>query len=270
MLLLKQKLTQLNNLIKQNKYRLFLTSIYLVGIGSIVLTFINVSILWLLAALLWNKIIELIGHSIGMHRYFTHKSFETSPFKEKIIAWTSVLLGVGSPLAYVRNHRHHHEVTDTKRDVHSPHQHNVLSIILGLWEFSSIKYFMKQGGTTPRDWITNKTVKFIHNYYYIIWTSLTIITLIINWKITLYLLYLPAFLYHLQLGIFINWIGHTYGYRNFETNDKSRNNNWIHWWLLGEGLHNNHHAEPWRYNWTIKDKDAFDVSGWIIDKCFLK
>jgi len=253
------------NFWKQNRYRILLAIIYIVGIASF---FLGASIWWFVSALLWNKIIELIGHSIGMHRYFTHKSFQTTPFKEKVIAWFSVLLGVGSPIAYVRNHRHHHEVTDQERDVHSPHQHNVFKIALGLWEFSSIKYLVQQGGTTPRDWISNKVVRYIHDNYYKIWGILTIITLCIDWKVTVYLLYLPAFIYHLQLGIFINWIGHTYGNRNFETKDKSRNNNWVHWWLLGEGLHNNHHAQPWRYNWKIKNTDAFDVSGWTIDKFF--
>lgn len=270
MLALKQKIASIHTLIKQNKYRLFLSTIYIVGIGSIIFAFINVSPLWLLAALLWNKIIELVGHNIGMHRYFTHKSFETTPLREKIIAGFSVLLGVGSPISYVRNHRRHHEVTDQKQDVHSPHQHNVFRIILGLWEFSSINYLMQHGGTMPRDWIRNKVVRYIHDNYYKIWGILTIATLCIDWKVTVYLLYLPSFIFHLQKGIFINWISHTYGYRNFETKDRSTNNNWIHWWLLGEGLHNNHHAQPWRYDLKIKDKDAFDVSGWVIRKCFLK
>ena len=141
---------------------------------------------------------------------------------------------------------------------------------LGLWEFRSVKYFMMQGGQSPRDWIANKTTRFIHNNYYLIWSILTVVTLLINWKIALYLLYLPAFIYHLQLGIFINYIGHTFGYRNFDVKDQSTNNKWVHWWLLGEGLHNNHHAQPWRYNWKIEDNDAFDVSGWVIDKFFIE
>jgi stearoyl-CoA desaturase (Delta-9 desaturase) len=257
------------NFIKQNKYRILLSLIYLSGLLSIVLVFTHgISAWWLLSALLWNKVIELIGHSIGMHRYFTHKSFKTTALKEKIMGWTSLLLGTGSPIAYVRNHRRHHEVTDKERDVHSPHRHSKWYIALSLWEFRGIKYFMEQGGQAPRDWISNESIRFIHNYYYPTWTILTIITLMIDWKITLYLLYLPAFIYHMQLGILINWIGHNYGYRNFDTDDKSRNNNWVNWWLLGEGLHNNHHAEPWRYNWKITDKDAFDVSGWVVSKFF--
>ena len=256
--------------IKQNKYRILLGLIYLLGFLSIGLVFTDVSAWWLLAGLLWSKIVQLIGHSIGMHRYFTHKTFKTTVLKEKIMGWTSILLGVGSPIAYARNHRQHHKVADTEEDVHSPHNQNKIIAILGLWEFRSLKYFMSKGGSSPRDLITNPSIRFIHDHYYKIWIILTVLTLAIDWKITLYLLYLPAFIYHMELGIFVNYIGHTFGYKNFDTTDKAGNNKWVHLWTLGEGLHNNHHAKPWLYNWKVKDDEPIDISAWAIDKFFIK
>jgi fatty-acid desaturase len=41
----------------------------------------------------------------------------------------------------------------------------------------------------------------------------------------------------------INSVTHLWGYRNYDTNDDSRNN-WLLGYLNGEGWHNNHHAEP--------------------------
>jgi stearoyl-CoA desaturase (delta-9 desaturase) len=35
-----------------------------------------------------------------------------------------------------------------------------------------------------------------------------------------------------------------FGYRNYETNDNSRNNAWVAILTSGEGWHNNHHADP--------------------------
>ena len=102
-------LEYLKKKINTNKYRLFLATIYLASFYAIYLVFVNVSAWWLLAALVWSKIIQLIGHSIGMHRYFSHKSFNTTPFGERLMAWTSLLLGVGSPIQYARNHRQHHK-----------------------------------------------------------------------------------------------------------------------------------------------------------------
>jgi fatty-acid desaturase len=46
----------------------------------------------------------------------------------------------------------------------------------------------------------------------------------------------------------ITWSGnsfpHVYGYRNYETNDNSRNNFVVAMLTSGEGWHNNHHADP--------------------------
>ena len=69
-------LNKFNSFLKANKFRLFLSTIYMVsfyGIGTAI--FGDVSAWWLLAGLVWSKLIQLIGHSIGMHRYFSHKSF---------------------------------------------------------------------------------------------------------------------------------------------------------------------------------------------------
>ena len=52
-------------------------------------------------------------------------------------------------------------------------------------------------------------------------------------------------------GAIINWFAHTIGYRNFDVKDTSKN--FMPWDLimLGEGLHNNHHARP-QANFSIK------------------
>ena len=42
---------------------------------------------------------------------------------------------------------------------------------------------------------------------------------------------------------FVNSAAHTWGYRNFETGDDSRNNWWVALMSFGEGWHNNHHAQ---------------------------
>src|SRR5690606_36461025 len=42
----------------------------------------------------------------------------------------------------------------------------------------------------------------------------------------------------------VNSLSHMFGYRNFDTNDQSRNNWLVGILAMGEGWHNNHHAEP--------------------------
>jgi len=256
----------ISKFLNANKFRLFLGLIYLTSFYGIYMLFNGVSLWWLLAGLVWSKIIQLIGHSIGMHRYFSHKSFNTTPFGEKLMAWTSLLLGVGSPIQYARNHRQHHKVTDKETDWHSPVVDGELYTACAIREFNSLKWFREKRGMTPRDLITHPTYRFIHNHYYKIWAALTAVTLLIDWRVTVFLLAIPSWIYHVELNVFVNWIGHTHGYRNFDTEDRSKNNGWVHLWTLGEGLHNNHHANANCYDFAVKDTEAFEVSAWFIDK----
>jgi stearoyl-CoA desaturase (delta-9 desaturase) len=42
----------------------------------------------------------------------------------------------------------------------------------------------------------------------------------------------------------VNSATHIWGYRNYETDDRSRNLWWVALLSYGEGWHNNHHAHP--------------------------
>src|SRR5207237_669421 len=42
----------------------------------------------------------------------------------------------------------------------------------------------------------------------------------------------------------VNSVTHLWGYRNYATQDNSRNNALVALLTLGEGWHNNHHAQP--------------------------
>jgi stearoyl-CoA desaturase (delta-9 desaturase) len=81
----------------------------------------------------------------------------------------------------------------------------------------------------------------------------------------LYLLALPSLIYHVELNVWVNCVGHSWGYRNFNTADQSRNNQWVQTVSLGEGLHNNHHAYAKLYDFAIK-KGESDISAWFIEK----
>lgn len=256
----------MDKFINQNKWRIFLSLIYagsLFGLFQVITG--GVSLWWLTVALIWSKIIQLIGHSIGMHRYFSHKSFDTTPRYEKIMAWFSFLLGIGSPIQYARNHRFHHRVVDQPNDLHSPSNDGKIKTALGLWAFHDVDWFMRRGTEYVRDLITHPTYKFINNWYYTMWYSLMAISLIISWKILIFLVIMPSFIYHMELNIFVNCIGHSWGYRNFNTKDTSTNNQWVQTWTLGEGLHNNHHAHCHLYDFAVK-KNEWDVSAWVIEK----
>lgn len=253
--------------LRQNRFRVFLGAIYLTSFFGIYKFFDGVSLWWLFAAFLLSKLNQLIGHSIGMHRLFSHRAFTTTPFRENLIAWWSVLVGVGSPIQYALNHRYHHRVADQPRDLHSPVVDGKLNTALGLWQFHGMEWFKSKGFASPRDLMKQPTLRFINEHYYTIWIALVIVTWCIDWRVMVYGLVMQSFIYHVELNIFVNTVGHSWGYRNFETGDHSRNNMWVSWYLLGEGLHNNHHAHAQLYDFAVK-KGEFDPSGWVVDKLF--
>src|SRR5205807_5941632 len=68
-----------------------------------------------------------------------------------------------------------------------------------------------------------------------------VLWLILGWKLALVAAAVHAVTY-LLLSAAINAIGHTWGRQPYD--NLARNNQWLAWITLGEGLHNNHHAAP--------------------------
>jgi stearoyl-CoA desaturase (delta-9 desaturase) len=253
---------------KQKRFSYFLGAIYALSLFAVGLVLLgHASAWWLVAGIVWSKYIQLIGHSIGMHRYFSHRGFKTTPGRHRFIAWHSLLLGVGSPIQYAGQHRAHHKFVDTDLDWTGPKQVGALKTALGLWEFNGHNLIKTKGFCSPRDWIKDATCKQIHDNYYRVWAALSVITLLIDPYVFLFLLAFPSFFYHVELNIFINWTGHAIGYRNFNTDDTTANSQLVQWWTLGEGLHNNHHAYAHLYDFATHRGET-DVSAWVIEKFF--
>ena len=53
----------------------------------------------------------------------------------------------------------------------------------------------------------------------------------------------------------VNWIGHKYGYQNFDSNDKSRNSLFFDFLTGGVLFRNNHYKLPSRVNFIVKNGD---------------
>lgn len=223
----------------------------------------------LLGSFVWSRIVSLFAIIIGLHRYFTHKTFETGKFRKKFLLWFGILGAEGSPLAWGVHHRHHHRYADTVKDIHSPHESVILSSLT--WQIQSPMWWLqtKEVKTLPRDLMKDKEILLVDKYYYHVWLALILISFLIDWKFCLFFVLAPAGWAYF-FGIIINTISHLNfigSYRNFDINDKSTNNKFLAFITLGEGLHNNHHAESHRSNLAII-KGEFDFAGWVIDKFF--
>jgi stearoyl-CoA desaturase (delta-9 desaturase) len=227
--------------------------------------------LYWLISYIYFRVLWFFTNGIALHKYFAHRSFKTGPKRHKFLSWVTVLGGVGSPYMWAIQHRHHHQHSDTELDLHSPKE-NKLKAAIGFWVLSPIQWWtdVKQVKPFLKDLHRDSTVMFIHRHYYKIWmTILTASVVLFGLKFTVFFVLAPIGWNFLHSAL-TNWLNHTpiFGsYRNYDTDDHSQNHKWINVFLLGEGMHNNHHAFPSNYNQNHRDGE-FDLSGVVIKKFF--
>jgi stearoyl-CoA desaturase (delta-9 desaturase) len=80
-------------------------------------------------------LLTAIGVTVGYHRLFVHRSFETvTPIKVVLAALGSMAVQ-GSLMHWAARHRRHHQHSDTQHDPHSPHRYGrgLAPGLRGLW-----------------------------------------------------------------------------------------------------------------------------------------
>ncbi|QBJ98119.1 acyl-CoA desaturase [Rhodococcus sp. ABRD24] len=199
-----------------------------------------------------------LGVEAGLHRYFTHRSFTaTEPVK--------VFLGVAGSMAaqgpivfWVANHRLHHAYADTERDPHSPRPlgPGLRGRIKGLWHGHMGWLFEVK--TTDwsrhcRDWLSDRRVMKINQHYFTLVLLGILLPGLVGWLVTMSVHGLIggvlwggfARIFALDHATWaVNSIGHTWGAREFNTRDGSRNIGLLAPPTVGGSWHNNHHARP--------------------------
>jgi stearoyl-CoA desaturase (delta-9 desaturase) len=247
---------------------------YVIGCVSLlfllIYTVATLNVTWLLASLIYYYFIGIVGLSIGYHRYFSHRSFETDDVRKCILLFTNLLSGQGSLLVQASIHRHHHAFSDTERDVHSSKESLFDQFFFFL---KNENYFIKEKRIrVAGDLLKDRHVVFFHKHYLKIWLLIVGVSMLINVKI-LFLLIFPAiglaFLHTNFIRTFISHRKLSRSYRNFETKDLSYNTMKWQYFSLGEGLHNNHHANPSSGNQAVYQSE-FDPVWYIIKKFFLR
>jgi len=212
--------------------------------------------IYLWVSFLIYLVILILGVSAGLHRYFTHKSFTTSSTWGKIMLWASVPATIGTPISWIGTHRLHHAYSDTSKDPHSPNYLGFVKTYFHIWNKITIP------SALVSDIIKNKTAKFIHTNYLKILIAYIIILYTIDPLIGIVVYSIPALLIFHATGI-TNSFGHGFGYKNSDTGDSSTNSKLIALFTAGEGLHNNHHADPKSAIFS-RNKYEVDISQYFI------
>ena len=211
-----------------------------------------------LLLLLVMYVLIALGVTIGYHRMLTHRSFQPHPVVKFIFLVLGSMALEGSAIEWAATHVKHHAQADREGDPHSPvdgffHAH------LG-WLF---KDDIADPNVYCRHLLQDPIVMFVSRTF-LLWVVLSLLIpfAIGGWTGLLWAGLVRIFLNH-HVTWSVNSVCHTFGKREFETNDQSRNE-WIVGLLaMGEGWHNNHHAFP-RSAFHGLHWWQFDLSGYII------
>ncbi len=208
--------------------------------------------------LLGMYILTALGITVGYHRLFTHRAFETNKTIQFLLAVLGSMAVEGPLLKWVAIHRRHHQHSDTREDPHSPHDHGdgLLALFRGVWHAHMGWFFEPDSPSLPhyvKDLRQSKLLRRASRLFPL-WAILGLLIpaalgglLTRTWMGVLSGLLWGGlariFLVH-HVTWSINSICHLWGSRPFKTGDQSRNNFVFGALGLGEGWHNNHHAFP--------------------------
>lgn len=213
-----------------------------------------------IAVLIFMYTLTTLGITAGFHRLLTHRAFKTYPS----VRYTFAVLGsmaVENPvIIWVADHRQHHTFADVEGDPHSPHTHDgegVLGVLRGLWH-AHIGWLLDYGRKSDPiryapDLLRDHGMRRISTMF----IPLVLLGLLIPFLLGLGLTqsvfggltailwggFVRIFLQH-HMTFSVNSIGHYFGRRRWQTDDKSTNVAWLALPSLGDSWHHNHHAFP--------------------------
>jgi stearoyl-CoA desaturase (delta-9 desaturase) len=214
---------------------------------------------YVLLAIIMFYSYSILGISMMLHRYYTHKSFKLGNLAKWFYTVFAVLAGRGSPLGWVYIHRIHHATSDTEKDPHSPHNK----------DFTFVGF--KPTDTKFNPFIVKELLTPVHlkidKYYILFILGFLLLLSIVNYNLVIYMWAIPVFIVSISQTMF-NYFCHMNGYRNFATDDCSTNNKYLWPFILGDAWHNNHHrnsaAKTTQIKWWELDPVKYIIK--VIEK----
>ena len=235
---------------------------HVIGISGLIYIFMTEQYNWLWFILIGYLFIGLFGANISMHRYLSHKSFQTGKLRDVFLKYVSILCCFGSPISWCALHRHHHAHSDTEHDIQNPKLIGKIKSWFALYPDVNIKPKLIS------DLLRDKHIKVIHKHYFKIIFTISILLILVNPLFYIFAWIIPAVLcFHGAAAIGVIPHLERMGYRVTNTKDDSVNSPLASLLSLGEGWHNYHHAYPHHYRQGTKWWEL-DPSAFIIEKLF--
>jgi stearoyl-CoA desaturase (delta-9 desaturase) len=198
------------------------------------------------------------GITVGYHRYFTHGSFKAKTGLRVAMAIAGSLALEGPVITWVSDHRRHHKYSDKEGDPHSPWRYgdDWKALAKGLL-WAHIIWLFDPNQTSQEkfspDLLADSKIRKVHAAF----GPLVAVTLLLpaligglwgmSWQAAITAFFWASLvritlLHHVTWSI--NSICHTFGDKEFEARDRSRNVSWLAIASFGESWHNLHHADP--------------------------
>lgn len=213
---------------------------------------------WCVMCALVMWLLSGMGITVGYHRLFTHRAFETGPMGKTMLAALGGLAFQGPVFYWASLHRRHHELSDQNGDPHSPWIDGERELD-GLRGFLHAHLFWMYRHPIPNplsyipDLMNDRLVARLNRMYLgfaiagLLMPALAGFLIEGTWfgagKGLLWGGLIRLFISgHLIWSI--NSVSHMLGRRDYQTHDESRNVAWLAIPTLGESWHNTHHASP--------------------------
>jgi stearoyl-CoA desaturase (delta-9 desaturase) len=180
-----------------------------------------------------------LGITLGWHRLVSHRSFQTPKWLEYLLVFFGTLSLQGGPIEWVGLHRHHHVHSDQDLDHHNSGK--------GFW-WSHMDWMLhevpakQETARYTKDIADDPVYQFLEKYFLLIQVVFAVVLYLLGgWSFVVWGIFVRMVLvYHCTW--FVNSATHKFGYRTYESGDRSTNCWWVALLTYGEGWHNNHHA----------------------------
>ena len=223
--------------------------------------------------------IKCFSITAGMHRLWTHQSYNTYPKIKLFLLASCNSTFEGSVKKWTIDHRMHHRFEESNKQYLDPY-----SIKKGFWWAHTVCHLVKKSDEYKleakkvekelyytRNNYDNIIIEFENKYYFKLALFTGIIYPTVLFKLIYYNYSIISCFYSTILTILftyhstwsINSFAHMIGDKPYSTKHTSCDNHLLSIFTFGEGYHNYHHSFPKDYkaSQTLK---CFNITGWII------
>jgi stearoyl-CoA desaturase (Delta-9 desaturase) len=229
-----------------------------------------------LGLLLGMYLVSGLGITVGFHRLFSHRAFETNAVVQFVLAAMGSMAVQAPLLKWTAVHRFHHQHSDREEDPHSPHNHGtgLSGLLRGAWHAHLGWVFKPERELDHyvKDLRQSKVLRTAHALFPVWIAGSLLIPAVLggvltgSWMGAVFGLVWGGLariclIHHVTWSV--NSVCHIWGRQPFRGGDHSRNNFLFGILALGEGWHNNHHAFPTSARHGLQWWQ-FDLSYWVI------